>query len=411
MGTKRAALVRAAGRIARKNGFAAYLVGGCVRDDILKHEVKDLDIVVEGDARQVGRELARDIHGHLTAYPQFLTATVVSPDGLRLDLATARSEVYLFPGALPQVRPGSIRQDLFRRDFTVNAIAATILPGRFGEVTDFFGGVEDLAQENIRILHDNSFVDDPTRILRAIRFEQRFEFRIEPQTLELLRAALRSGAERRVKPQRYFAEFKKIFKEASPACALRRAHALGALNFLGDALCPDLAWFSRFEHRILCLREDRFFRDRDWASVFLMAFFHGARPQSLQKMVERFGLSRDERKNLISAGAALGIAAKLGGRNLRPSDVHDLLNPLSAETILFIRAATSVKIVGQRVDDFSKIYSRKRLSITGDDLKRCGLEDGRETGRILKETLAAKINGALATRREELDYAKSLILH
>src|SRR5438445_9662741 len=177
------------GRLADATSMSAYLVGGLVRDLLLGRQNLDVDIAVEGDGMAFARRLADRYGAGLKVFDRFATALVVFPDGFKLDVATARCESYAHPTALPTVEPSSIKDDLYRRDFTINALAIRLNATPFGELVDFYGGRHDLSAEIIRVLHARSFVDDPTRVFRAIRFEQRLGFRIETHTLTLLKEA------------------------------------------------------------------------------------------------------------------------------------------------------------------------------------------------------------------------------
>ena len=226
-------LLKAIGRYAENDGVVAYLAGCFVRDLILKRCNLDVDIVIEGDALSFARELAGIYDASLVTYKQFGTATLILPGGMKIDVATSRREIYTESGALPVVRPGSIQEDLFRRDFTINAMAICLNAKRFGALVDEYNGFDDLKKKTIRILHPQSFMDDPTRILRAVRFEQRFHFKIEKETLSRLKSALKADAVSLVKPPRYFEEFKKILIEENPQLSLKRLCELKALGFLG----------------------------------------------------------------------------------------------------------------------------------------------------------------------------------
>ena len=182
------------GSFAQRRGLTAYAVGGFVRDAILKRKNFDVDVVVEGDAVAFARALAASLVKEqklaIKIYKEFGTATFHYANGFRVDFATARREIYRRPGALPEVSPGSICDDLFRRDFTVEARAMVINEDCFGQLVDIFDGLKNLQEGQIRILHNKSFLDDPTRILRAVRFERRFDFGMEPETLTLLKSAI-----------------------------------------------------------------------------------------------------------------------------------------------------------------------------------------------------------------------------
>lgn len=223
-------LLKAIGGIADKRGIRAYAVGGFVRDLILGKENNDLDIVVEGDAIALAKEFAcLKTNGKPTVHRQFGTATMRlhKPHTLRIDFATARKEVYKKPASYPQVSPGSIKDDLFRRDITINAMAISLNKNSFGRLIDLFGGMEDLNKKSIRVLHDKSFIDDPSRILRAIRFEQRFHFALERQTRELMGEAIKSGYIERLNIGRVRKEMALMAKERDPLKCIKRLCELG----------------------------------------------------------------------------------------------------------------------------------------------------------------------------------------
>ncbi len=191
-------LLRMIGQIADEFGVSAYAVGGCVRDWMVGiDDTKDLDVVVEGRGMDVAQAVQRALKATLTVHQQFGTATMLMTSGTRqrrIDFVTARQETYAKPAAYPRVQPGTLEEDLFRRDFTINAMALAISPGRFGTQVDPFHGACDVTQKQLRVLHDRSFLDDPSRILRGIRFAQRFGLQWEPHTRTLLREALAEGA-------------------------------------------------------------------------------------------------------------------------------------------------------------------------------------------------------------------------
>jgi tRNA nucleotidyltransferase (CCA-adding enzyme) len=215
-------LVRCIGVLAQAQGMKAYLVGGPVRDLMLKHSNIDLDISVEGNATRLADSFAGLYPGaKVTRYPAFKTATVHLPDSSLVDFATARKETYAQGGAFPAVQPSGIKEDLFRRDFTVNAMAIAINPSAWGKFIDPFKGRADLEAKKIRVLHEKSFLDDPTRILRAARFQARLGFKLEAKTLRLLKSAVKIKVLDTIKPQRYLKDFNKILKEPHAKEAIR----------------------------------------------------------------------------------------------------------------------------------------------------------------------------------------------
>jgi tRNA nucleotidyltransferase (CCA-adding enzyme) len=221
-----------AGKLADEMGFDAYVVGGMVRDLLLGLQTFDVDIVIEGRGIRFARNLADRLHAKVRCHERFGTATLTLPDQLRVDVATARTEFYERPAALPLVSPGSIRDDMVRRDFTINALAASLMPAEFGRLLDDFGGLRDLRERHIRALHARSFIDDPTRIFRAVRFEKRLNFRIVRSSEQWIVNALSRGLLEELEDYRIAAELRLILEEPDPAGPLRRLSELGIIDRL-----------------------------------------------------------------------------------------------------------------------------------------------------------------------------------
>lgn len=218
------ALLKRIGREANEAGIEAYAVGGCVRDWVIgTSATPDLDVVVEGDGIAFARRLAAALRAELTTHQQFGTSTLVVPQrlaALRLDVATCRKETYREPAAYPKVAPGTLRDDLFRRDFTINAMAMALGARRFGELVDPFEGWRDLRAKRLRVLHAASFRDDPTRILRAARFAARFGLALEAQTRRRLAQAAAGGWLSRVNRGRLHKELIRMAEEPDPTACL-----------------------------------------------------------------------------------------------------------------------------------------------------------------------------------------------
>jgi tRNA nucleotidyltransferase (CCA-adding enzyme) len=208
-------IIEIVGKIADRLKVQAYIVGGSVRDKMLGLSNYDLDFVVEGDGIKFAKVLTRTLKGKLTIYRAFGTATI-ELRGKNIDIATARKESYKYPAAYPTVKPGTIKDDLFRRDFTINAMALAINKRKIGKLVDFYGGQKDLKKGVIRVLHDKSFVDDPTRIFRAVRFSVRFGFTIEPHTKRLIKEAILDGLLGEVNTGRIRKEIELFLKEKNP---------------------------------------------------------------------------------------------------------------------------------------------------------------------------------------------------
>ena len=406
------ALLKKIGRKADQKGFAAFVVGGYVRDVILKRKNFDLDVVVEAGAVPLAEEFSYESGGSLVVYKQFMTATVILPKGLRVDFVTARKETYPHPGALPVVSAGSIHDDLLRRDFTINAMALSINPKTFGNLRDDFQGYQDLKGKRIRILHSRSFRDDPTRILRAVRFEQRFDFKIEQNSLDMLKSTLKNDVVSFVKPPRYFDEFKKILSEAHPQKFLRRLWKLGALDFLGlkfKNFSKILRLMHRIEGQIIWFEKKvpRTETIERWL-LFFMALGQGLSADRLRPLFKKFHFKKEDQLRLLSCAEIPALLKSLRSPGIMPSEVFARLKPLSSETILFLKARAPDRAASKQIEGFLLKYDSIKLTINGRDLNRLGILPGKQMGIILNNILRAKIDGELKTKEEELRKAEEL---
>ncbi len=405
-------LIRDIGQEAEKFGVESYLVGGFVRDLILGKPNLDVDIVIEGDAIKFVNILARKYKAQENVYHQFGTATLNLPDGLRVDFATARKELYPFSGALPVVDKSNIHEDLFRRDFTINAMALGINPRQYARLVDDFGGLGDLKGKKIRILHEKSFIDDPTRILRAVRFEQRLHFKIEQETGLLLKSALRTNVVSHVKPQRYFAEFKKMLQEPEVKRCISRLAALGGLRFLDGQFQIKKSHLKEFES----IKKNRvWFREKfqgkklmnAWVLYFAV-LLEEMSAAKVNRLLERFNLKKEERTIIVSCRQIDVLRRRLGKGN-KPSAFYSILKPLGADVIIFLRSKMVHPKLRRRIDDFLVKHDQIRLHVTGDDLQHLGILPGRQLGDILDKILREKIDGKIKSRSQEIGFAKQLI--
>ena len=394
---------------ADRQHLKVYLVGGIVRDLIIKRKNLDLDLVVEGNAINFAQHCARVLGFKIKSYGQFGTSTLEGNNGLRLDFATARCEKYPQPGALPIVQEGSLKDDLFRRDFTINTLAIAIHDGHDGQLMDAFGGLSDLKNKKIRILHDQSFVDDPTRILRAVRFEQRFHFKIERKTLALLKKAVTSGRMDSVKPARYFVEFKKILMESEPRRHLKRLSELKAFEWLDPEFKLDLqathslpGQLSQMRKKIRCCHESKV-----WLFNF-MALVEKSNPRLTHRILERFPFKREEKKSILQITKLQDIIGALSRRDLMPSEVYRLLKPLTDDAILYFHLRAKKNIVCQRIDCFLGHDIKVKLNINGKDLEHMGFSSGPNIGETLDKVLYQKIDGNIRSKKDELRLALKL---
>lgn len=398
------AIIRKIGREADRQGVAAYLVGGIVRDLILGRDNWDVDIVMESDAVRFAQGLAEKFGIHAKMYKEFGTATLAWPMGLRIDCATARQECYPHPGALPVVSRGTLKDDLFRRDFTINAMAMAINQDRFGQLVDEFDGLSDLRGKKIRILHEGSFTDDPTRILRAVRFEQRLRFHIEGQTLRLLKQALRQKVFDKVKPPRYFTEFRKMLSEEEPLAPLKRLKSLGAMSLIDPAWKMDFGILAQIQRRVRRLPRNQ--SGSRWL-LYLMASAQAVPSRKLDGILRKFHLNNDTVESVAQASRAASLLRKLGVFDLSRSGVYRILKPLRREVVAYLRLRASQKRIAQRIDRYLRYDASARLDINGEDLKRMGVKPGKEIGTILEKILDMKIDGLARGRKAQMNVART----
>ena len=373
----------------------AYLVGGAVRDRLRGATPVDLDLVMEGDAREVAGVVASRLGGEVVDWERFGTAEVRAPSlPLSVNLATARRERYPEPGALPEVEPASIEDDLARRDFTVNAMAVA-LPD--GTLVDPHGGRADLANGVIRVLHERSFVDDPTRLLRALRYESRLGGRLDPQTEQLARDAIASGALDTVSGKRIRDELLDLLREPSAPAALERMRELK----LDCALHP--AWRvlpDRAASAALACGET----GADVALTVLAALMVPD-AEALHPLLDRLALTRHERDRVARAAEVGGHLAHRLTRDMSDSRIHALLHCEPDETLA---VALAWGAPGEPVLRYLSDLRGARLEVTGDDLIAAGVAQSPAIGRALEETLRRKLDGEVSGREDELALALEL---
>jgi tRNA nucleotidyltransferase (CCA-adding enzyme) len=375
----------------------AYLVGGAVRDLLLTGEHVDLDLAVEGDARAVARELAQRLGGEAVEHERFGTATVRAGDQLTLDLATTRRESYAHPGALPDVEPAGLAEDLGRRDFTINAMAVGLSGGDLGVLHDPYAGRADLERGVIRVLHGQSFVDDPTRLLRALRYEARFGFRLDPETERLAREAAAGEGFATVSGPRVRDELLDLLGEPGAPAAVERMRELG----LDRALHPSLEADPQLVASALLACGEA---GAEPALAALAALVSNA-PDALEDWLEELHLGRRDTDAVLRAARKGPQLASTLESGLAPSAVHAFLScePPEALALALARGAP-----GEPVLEYLANLRGVRLEITGDDLIEAGIPESPELGRALEETLRRKLDGEVSGREAELRVALAL---
>ena len=434
-------LLRTIGEVAKEMGFAAYAVGGFVRD-LLRHTRNlDLDIVIEGDGIRYATELAHRVGGVARPHEKFNTAVVKMPDGFKIDVATARLEYYEYPAAMPTVEMSSIKLDLFRRDFTINALAIALNPEKFGLLVDFFNCQNDIRDQQIRVLHNLSFVEDPTRIFRAIRFEYRLGFKLGKLTERLIKSAIKQEMFGRFSGKRFFQELKYILDEENPQPPIYRMAGLNLLAFFHPALKLDqrLKNILRETHRSvawykLLYRDEPF---RQW-QTFLLALTSRLSARQMLDFCRKFEISGRDQETLLKqkvgvakilkvmnnralgddavmmesngaradflGGDALSISDQ--GPPLRPSEVYWLLKGLSTEGLLHLMGLIVRKAGKRAVSLYVTDLSRVTTHIQGAELKAMGYPAGPLYATILNHLLEAKLDGLVVTAEDEVAFLR-----
>jgi len=381
-----------------------YLVGGAVRDILLGEPNFDVDVVVEGDAIAVARALAAALGGRVRAHPQFGTAVVLYGDDGRIDVVTARSETYHAPAALPTVEPGSIEEDLHRRDFTINAMAVSLSGDEAGKLVDPFDGRRDLEAGRIRILHDRSFIDDPTRILRAIRYEDRFGFRMDEETEALARSCIETGHVGDLSGARLREELVALLEEGDVSHAIPRLAELGAEKEIHPGVVADEEAVRLFD-RLRELNEAYDLTIPTWR-LGLAALARKLPPQEIRPWLDGLKVRRKD-ATPIEAAVREGpeLANRLAGDSLTPAEIVALAEPQAPDVPLFALALGGRPELREYFERFGKI----RLEIDGSDLAELGLAESPRVGEVLAELRRRKLNGELDGRDSELAAAREMI--
>jgi len=392
-------LVKSINGQAAERGERVYLVGGVVRDLLLGYPNFDLDLVVEGDAVKLAQQVAETSRAKLLAHHRFGTAKLRCGD-FTLDLATARKEIYAKPGALPTITPGALNDDLIRRDFSINAMAVSLALNDYGELIDPYQGKNDLEHRLIRILNPKSFHDDATRILRAVRYEQRLGFGIEMQTAQLLKQGIPMLDT--ISGDRIRHELQLIFKEKLPELAIKRLGELGVLLRISPSLKGD-GWISeKFDSA------RRLNRPHQLPMLYFCLLIYSFSENQLEQFLAHFNTSTTLSRSLrdtIRLKISLHLLDKPA---IKPSEIYNLLREYEPLAIQANAIATESSMAYQHLQLFLTKLRYVRISLNGGDLKRLGIPVGPEIGQILHALHRAKLDGEIKTRAGEKKLARFL---
>ena len=394
-----------AGKVAEEMGANAYLVGGSVRDLLLGQANLDIDLVIEGDGIRFAKELAERLRAKIRSHHRFGTANIIL-DSLKVDIATARTEYYESPAALPKVEMSSIKKDLYRRDFTINTLAIKLNARDFGLLIDFFGGQRDLREKTIRVLHNLSYVEDPTRAFRAVRFAERFGFKLSRHTENLIKSAIQMDLFERLSGSRLFDELVIAFSETNPVKTLKRLSDYGLLKVIHKDLVFDekleatlssmyetLAW-----HTLLFLDEKV-----DRGVLYLIALLSNLDDEKRTGALKRLAPPLATREIIQkSIAESAEILAKLPLND--PVRLYHLLSPKDIEIILFSMAITKDTRKKKEISQFLVELRRTKTFLKGRDLKKLGITQGPLYSIILRDLLDERLRGKLKTEEDEKRY-------
>jgi len=402
-------LLRTAKAVADTVGIPVYLVGGMVRDFLLGRSNEDIDLVVEGSGIDFAYALAAYVDGRCHPHKPFLTAVVTLPDGHRVDVASARTEFYKTPAALPEVETSLIRQDLYRRDFTINSLAVALHGEKHGELVDFFGGRKDLQRRDIRVLHSLSFIDDPTRAIRAVRYALRLDFTISPDTRNLITTAVDEGVFDRLSGQRLRRELQILLAEDHPTLAIELLAGLGLL----PALCEGLNWsadlrayLSEVEGQLAWFELEQLGAIPEPWLLFLGGLALRSGPDVLLRLADRLQLTGEQRCRILGIERGVAEVREASSPSLRRSFRVRAVEGQHPEVVLLAMAGIDLE-ARRRLADAIEAAVRVQPQISGRHLVDAGIESGPWVGLALKQTRDAIVDGEIDAD-DSLSYASEV---
>lgn len=395
-------LLKNIGKHADKLDYQVFIIGGIVRDLVIGRKNEDIDIVVQGDGIAFAKSLSESLGGNVRIHEKFGTATWKFTSQLKIDITTARTEYYDYPASLPTVEMSSLQEDLFRRDFTINAMAIQINQREFGKLIDFFHGYQDVEARKIKVLYNLSFVEDPTRILRAVRFEQRFGFEMDNQTFHLAQISVDKIAS--TSKKRLAQELHILLKEADPVKAIERLLQLGVLNYLvGTNICHKAT--SNLLRRFKASQDKLFISIKNQASqqfsiCYLIILF--SNHENGLQLVKQFALN-NEHIQIIEEISTLLELDQLYSTEIQLGEIHQQLKRYQLESIL---CYATLKQLSEQMIAVMTTYLISRLTIPklidGNDLKRLNIPPGPLYSEILQEIENLYLNKEISTKKDAL---------
>lgn len=386
-----------------------YLVGGPVRDALMGVPIKDLDFVVEGDAPRLAGQIAESLGAQVLVHHAFGTATVTLDDN-HIDLVTARREVYPHPGSLPRVTPSRLDDDLSRRDFTMNALALPINQDN-PPVVDLHGGVEDIRLRTVRALHPDSFRDDPTRLFRAVRYEQRLGFQIEENTLDWMGDAVTQGCINTVTGDRLRHEIDRTFQEENPVPALRRAASLGILPGIHPSLM-DAGPIERLESVMATatVPGTEKLAGAHKPLLYLACLAYSLSPGDADAVIQRLNMPNAWAQVVGDTIDLKATERRIADRALSGSQLARLVEPYAKEAVLAVSMLTESPDVSCQLGRYLGELQHVSPSLDGRKLLAMGVPSGPIMGQILNDLRNARLDGRVGTEEEERSLAQQLFV-
>jgi tRNA nucleotidyltransferase (CCA-adding enzyme) len=411
-------VLRDLGEVGKELDVPVYVVGGFVRDLLLGIENDDIDVTIEGNGILFAGTFAREFGCRVKSHEKFGTAVIVFPDGFKIDVASTRLEYYSSPGALPTVERSSLKIDLYRRDFTINTLAIQLNSPEFGHLIDYYGGQKDLQARSIRVLHNLSFVEDPTRVFRAIRFEQRLDFHIAKHTENLIKNVVKMDFLDKLGGKRLLTELVHILREKDSMRAVDRMNELGLLRFINPELRMNAATRRVLEEakKIVSWFELLFLerRSEKWA-VYFLALCESLTDDQFWGTCTRLAVNEHYKEKLFEmrrkAGEMLEIMQRKAARRARVerSEIYHWLKELPVELLLYMMAKTGSEEVKKFISLYFTQLQNVRCFITGRDLHKLGVPPGPRFREILDMLLDARLNNLVQSREDELQLARQQI--
>ena len=403
-------LLHRIGRFAEQKGVNAFAVGGFVRDLLLERQNFDIDIVIIGDAMPFVVELSREFSCEYKVFDRFHTARIYLED-LKIDFSSARIEHYSDPGALPQIEFSGLSNDLYRRDFTINALALALNPEHYLELKDFFGGYNDLVNRRIRILHSFSFLEDPPRLFRAIRFAGRFNFALEQDTQRAFELAISREAPEKLSLKRIGAEISRCLNEDRPQQIVADLFSAGLMKYLSPEMIDADILPGRFKLiKSLIRRFKPLGEEIDDEAIFWTGILSVIRNNNAEEILDNLGTNHSRRRLIVQALAAIKSVPAVVNKT-DDSDaigLFNLLHELSLETLLSLMAFSLDKRNARKILHFIMNLRAIRCGISGQDLIDSGVRPGPHMRHIFKHIIEQKLTGSHFTHEEELALALQL---